>query len=158
MRKATFGGWLAAVFFPERCAACGEVVPVGQGFCDRCRESLPRILPPVCPLCGREMKRFRSFYGCTGYREGCKFSVNTTICRRVIPVVQLKKLITEGKTDLLSGFVSARTGKTFEAALRLSDGKAVFDFPPRAAAPAPASAIPPAVGEEPPLPEPPPGY
>ncbi len=112
----------------------------------------------ICPLCGREMKRFRSFYGCTGYREGCKFSVNTTICRRVIPVVQLKKLITEGKTDLLSGFVSARTGKTFEAALRLSDGKAVFDFPPRAAAPAPASAMPPVVGEEPPLPEPPPGY
>ena len=54
MRKATFGGWLAAVFFPERCAACGEVVPYRQGFCGRCRESLPRIVPPVCPLCGRE--------------------------------------------------------------------------------------------------------
>lgn len=110
----------------------------------------------TCPLCGREMKRFRNFYGCTGYQEGCRFSVNTVICRRVIPVAQLQKLIASGKTDLLQGFVSPRTGKTFEAALRLADGKAVFDFPPRVRPAAPAP--PPSGGEEPPLPEPPPGY
>ncbi len=83
----------------------------------------------TCPLCGKDIKRMRSFYGCTGYREtGCKFSVNTSICRRVIPLVQLKKLLEEGKTDKLEGFYSTRTGKTFSAALRLDGGKAVFDF------------------------------
>lgn len=111
----------------------------------------------VCPVCGRELKRFRSFYGCTGYQEGCKFSVNLTICKRVIPLTQLRKLITEGRTDVLSGFVSGRTGKTFEASLRLSEGKAVFDFPERApSVQNPSVQV--ADGEEPPLPEPPPGF
>ena len=109
----------------------------------------------ICPLCGKELKRQRSFYGCSGYKDGCKFSVNTSVCKRVIPLVQLKKLIEEGKTDLLDGFVSNRTGKTFEAYLKLSDGKAVFEFPARAPTSAP---IPLAFGEEPPLPEPPPEF
>lgn len=50
-------GWkrrLAAVLFPERCAACGRVILCGEGFCPGCREALPRMEPPVCPLCGRE--------------------------------------------------------------------------------------------------------
>ena len=111
----------------------------------------------VCPVCGRELKRFRSFYGCTGYQEGCRFSVNITICKRVIPLSQLRKLITEGKTDVLSGFVSGRTGKTFDASLRLSQGKAVFEFPERASS-VPNPSVQVADGEEPPLPEPPPGY
>lgn len=44
---------LLAVLFPERCAYCGQVVRCGEGCCPCCAESLPRILPPVCPLCGR---------------------------------------------------------------------------------------------------------
>ncbi len=114
----------------------------------------------ICPLCGKELRRMQRFYGCSGYKEGCKFSVNTAICRRVIPKVQLKKLIEEGKTDVLSGFVSARTGKTFEAALKLENGRAVFDFPPKSFSAASASSqpLPIGVGEEAPLPEPPPGY
>lgn len=111
----------------------------------------------TCPLCGKAVRRMRTFYGCAGYREGCRFSVNTTICRRVIPLTQLRKLLTEGKTDLLSGFVSPKSGKTFEAALKLEGGRAVFDFPPRNRG---AAVAPPGMadGEEPPLPEPPPGY
>lgn len=86
----------------------------------------------VCPVCGKEVKRFRSFYGCTGYREtGCRFSLNTSICGRTIPVTQVKKLLAEGKTDLMDGFISSKTGKTFSAAFKLADGKAVFDFPPK---------------------------
>lgn len=50
----TFGRRLAAVFFPERCAACGEVVAVGEGLCPACRDTMPRIGVPVCPLCGLE--------------------------------------------------------------------------------------------------------
>jgi len=45
---------IAAVFFPERCAACGTVVALGEGLCAVCREEVPRIGTPICPLCGLE--------------------------------------------------------------------------------------------------------
>ncbi len=110
-----------------------------------------------CPVCGHEIKRFRNFYGCTGYQEtGCRFSINTVICGRAIPVSQVKKLIGEGKTDFMDGFVSAKSGKPFRAAFKLENGKAVFDFPPRETSVSRATVIP--EGEEPPLPEPPEGY
>ncbi len=50
----TFKRRLIAVFFPERCAACGEVVAVGEGVCPDCGDTMPRIGVPVCPLCGHE--------------------------------------------------------------------------------------------------------
>jgi DNA topoisomerase-3 len=80
-----------------------------------------------CPLCGREVRRMRSFYGCSGYKEGCKFSVNTVICKRPISVSNIKLLLTQGKTAVISGFVS-KSGKPFDAALILQEGRAVFDF------------------------------
>jgi DNA topoisomerase-3 len=82
-----------------------------------------------CPLCGKDVKRLRSFYGCTGYKEdGCKFSVNTYICRRSIGVAHLQQLLTTGQTEVIRGFVSPKSGKSFDAALKLEDGKAVFVF------------------------------
>ena len=53
MRRPRAVRRLLAVLFPERCAYCGQVVRCGEGCCPCCAESLPRILPPVCPLCGR---------------------------------------------------------------------------------------------------------
>ena len=90
----------------------------------------------VCPLCGGEVRRMRSFYGCSGYREGCKFSVNTHICGRAIPVKSLQKLLKDGETEVIDGFRSKKTGQPFSAALRLDEnGKAVFSFPDKAVMP-----------------------
>ncbi|MBE6553958.1 MAG: DNA topoisomerase III [Ruminococcaceae bacterium] len=108
-----------------------------------------------CPLCGRDVKRQRNFYGCSGYKEGCKFSVNISICNRVISVSMLRDLIANGRTAVISGFLSARTGKTFDAALKLEGGRAVFDFEKRQPARLDPS-LPIWDGDEPPLPEPPP--
>ncbi len=108
-----------------------------------------------CPLCGRDMKRQRSFYGCSGYKEGCKFSVNISICNRVISVAMLKELTETGKTSVISGFVSPKSGKSFDAALKLENGRAVFDFEKRSFATRPQGALPIGNGDEPPLPEPP---
>ncbi len=86
-----------------------------------------------CPLCGKEVRRMRSFYGCSGYRDGCKFSVNTYICKKAISVSNLQKLLTDGQTDVIDGFVSPKSGKTFSASLKLDEtGKAVFAFADRA--------------------------
>lgn len=83
----------------------------------------------VCPLCGGKIWRTNFGYGCSAYREkGCKFSVGGVICSRVIPKSAVTRLLSEGKTQKLDGFVSPRTGKTFSAALKLDGGKAVFDF------------------------------
>ena len=44
---------------------------------------------------------------------------------------QVKKLLGEGKTDLLKGFVSNKTNRKFEAFLIVKDGKTGFEFQPR---------------------------
>ena len=85
-----------------------------------------------CPLCGNEIRRMRSFYGCSGYKEGCKFSVNTYICGKAVSASNLRKLLAEGKTDPIEGFISKKTGNTFTARLVLDENKkAVFVFDDR---------------------------
>ena len=81
-----------------------------------------------CPVCGRDVVRSRYGYGCSGYKEGCRFSVSNVICGRVISVSNIKQLLETGKTYKIEGFVSKRTGNKFAAQLKLEDGKAVFDF------------------------------
>lgn len=56
---------IAAVFFPERCAYCGTVIPPCRPACDRCLPQLPRIETPVCRLCGRG----RESCSCEGHRR-----------------------------------------------------------------------------------------
>ena len=85
-----------------------------------------------CPICGKDIKRFRTFYGCTGYKDGCKFLVSIQICGRAISVANLQRLIETGHTAVIQGFVSSKTQKTFDAALKLENGRAVFDFEKRA--------------------------
>lgn len=82
----------------------------------------------VCPVCGKEVRRTSFGYGCSGYKDGCKFSVNGVICGRVISLSNMKKLLTDGTTYKIEGFVSPRTGKTFDAKMKLQEGRAVFDF------------------------------
>ena len=82
-----------------------------------------------CPLCGRDVKRGKFSYGCSGYKEGCKFSVGSYICNRAVSVSNVKLLLETGKTSKIQGFVSKKTGKSFDATLVLRDGKAEFDFP-----------------------------
>ena len=82
----------------------------------------------ACPLCGKTVMRGKFSYGCTGYKEGCTFRVNTSICGRVISAANMRLLLSTGKTSKIKGFVSKKSGKAFDAALRLENGQAVFDF------------------------------
>ncbi len=82
-----------------------------------------------CPLCGGTVRRTGFGYGCASYKEnGCRFSIREVICGRTVPIRAVRALLTEGKTGQLDGFVSPKTGRTFNACLRLEDGRAVFDF------------------------------
>ena len=81
-----------------------------------------------CPVCGKTVTRTKFGYGCSGYRDGCKFSSGNIICGKVVSVDNMKKLLETGSTDLISGFVSKRTGKEFSARLAVEGGKVVFKF------------------------------
>ncbi len=82
-----------------------------------------------CPLCGGDVVRYKFKYSCSTYKEsGCNFGVSCYICDRAISVSNVKKLLTEGKTSKIQGFISKKTGKSFDAFLTLRDGKAEFQF------------------------------
>ncbi len=81
----------------------------------------------TCPLCGREIVRTRRGYGCKGYKEGCRFTIWSTIAGRSISVLETKALLSEGKTEVLDGFISKK-GTAFSARLKLEGEKVVFEF------------------------------
>ncbi len=81
-----------------------------------------------CPICGENVVRTKFGYGCSGYKNGCKFSISRKICGRIISAQNVKMLLEAGKTCKISGFVSPRTGKSFDAFLKLDGGRAVFEF------------------------------
>lgn len=81
----------------------------------------------VCPLCGRDVVRYKYNYGCSGYKEGCKFRIFMSMSGRTISVNNAKQLLDQGKTDILHGFVS-KSGKNFDAVIKLEGDKCVFDF------------------------------
>ena len=69
-----------------------------------------------CPLCDGEVETTPFGYGCSNYRtNGCKFSIGA-IAGRNLTEEEVTKLLTEGKTEILNGFVS-RSKKKFSAAL-----------------------------------------
>ena len=82
----------------------------------------------VCPLCGGNVVRTKFGYGCDGYKDGCKFSVNNVILDRVISLSHMKMLLETGKTGKIDGFISKKSGKPFSAVLKLEDGKVAFEF------------------------------
>lgn len=69
-----------------------------------------------CPLCDGEVETTPFGYGCSNYRtNGCKFSIGT-IAGRDLTEEEVTKLLTEGKTEIINGFVS-KLKKKFSAAL-----------------------------------------
>jgi len=82
----------------------------------------------TCPLCGKEIVNGRKGYYCSGYKDGCTFTIWKFMCRRAISVANAKALLSSGKTGKISGFIS-KNDKPFDAALKLDEsGKVVFDF------------------------------
>lgn len=80
-----------------------------------------------CPVCGKDVVRGKFSYGCLGFEEGCKFRVGISICRRDIPIDEVRRLLSEGSTVKLDGFIS-KNGKRFDGKLVVKDGSAVFSF------------------------------
>ncbi|MFC1993527.1 ComF family protein [Chloroflexota bacterium] len=53
------------LLFPQWCIGCGKE---GAFLCHSCLRSLPRILPPLCPKCGRPQSSGILCPGCVGWQ------------------------------------------------------------------------------------------
>ncbi len=89
-----------------------------------------------CPKCTGKVYEHGLNYVCehsVGPGKTCDFRTGKIILQQEISAAQVAKLLTEGKTDLLEGFVSSRTNRKFKAYLvRQSNGKIGFEFEVRA--------------------------
>ncbi len=104
-----------------------------------------------CPKCGANVYEHGTSYVCersVGAERSCDFRSGKLILQQAVEPAQMQKLLAEGKTDLLTGFVSARTRRKFSAFLvRDKAGKVSFEFEPRGegatkrAAPAPGKEL-----------------
>jgi len=85
------------------------------------RESLGK-----CPVCSRDVVEYPKSYGCTGYKEGCKFAIWKEISGKKITPTQAKLLLNQGKTGIIKGFLTKEKNK-FDAVLVVrEDGKIIF--------------------------------
>ncbi|MDZ5784323.1 type IA DNA topoisomerase [Marinococcus luteus] len=89
----------------------------------------PQRTEPIalCPVCqkGQMMER-KSFYGCSEYANGCKFTVPKTLLKKRITQAQVKKLCEKGETQLIKGF---KGKKPFDAKLKRKENGVEFVFP-----------------------------
>ncbi|MET0981609.1 MAG: topoisomerase C-terminal repeat-containing protein, partial [Telluria sp.] len=92
-----------------------------------------------CPKCAAGVYEMGLAYVCehsVAKPKTCDFRSGRIILQQEILPEQMAKLLNEGKTDLLPGFVSQRTRRPFKAFLtRAKDGKISFEFEERKAKP-----------------------
>ncbi len=84
-----------------------------------------------CPKCAAGVFEHGTSYVCeksVGPAKTCDFRSGKIILQQPIDAVQMKKLLADGKTDLLKEFVSNRTRRKFSAYLVAQDGKVGFEF------------------------------
>ena len=92
-----------------------------------------------CPKCTGNVYEMGLAYVCehtVAKPKTCDFRSSRIILQQEILPEQMAKLLNEGKTDLLPGFISQRTRRPFKAFLvRGKDGKISFEFEERKAKP-----------------------
>ena len=115
-------------FGDDKNAESGEIVEFGDA------ETLG-----ACPKCGSAVHEHGANYVCSKAvptnaqpTPSCDFKTGRVILQQVIEQDQIKKLLAEGKTDLLEKFVSNKTRRAFKAYLTYDAeaGKVSFAFEP----------------------------
>ncbi len=84
-----------------------------------------------CPICGKSLRMLPSGLGCSGWvkedENSCKFFLSRTVLGAKLTDKDLNNLI-EGKPSSKSYKFTSKKGKSFEAKVRLVDGKIDFMF------------------------------
>lgn len=120
------GAWKAEFFFdddkpatedaPAAQTSLGKITVKGQGELELFENDKQWSIP-----------EFRQ----SGNKSG--FSMSRTILGKEIDIEQLYRVLADGKSELITGFVSQRTNRAFDAYLVLDEkkGNVGFEFPPR---------------------------
>ncbi|SNS01907.1 type IA DNA topoisomerase [Hymenobacter mucosus] len=84
-----------------------------------------------CPVCRLgQMLKGKSAWGCSRFREDCQFRVPFEWGGKTLTDAQMNQLLRKGKTGVIRGFISSKTGNRYEAALQVgAEGRIepVFD-------------------------------
>lgn len=70
-----------------------------------------------CPWCSNPLQKTQWGYGCSNWKNGCKFGVNNKA--GVITVDDIRDLVEHGQTRLITGIGRGKDGKPFDAILEL---------------------------------------
>ncbi|SFX75084.1 DNA topoisomerase-3 [Thermoactinomyces sp. DSM 45891] len=92
------------------------------------KESEAKLYVGKCPLCGEGVIARKSFYGCTGYQKGCKFTLPGELSGKKISEANARKLLEGKKTGLIKGFKSSKKDTTYNASLKLENHKIQFIY------------------------------
>src|SRR5699024_555568 len=74
----------------------------------------------TCPSCQNKIENKGKFYGCTGYKDGCKVSFPKKWAGKTLSEKMVKDLCDKKETSKLQGFKS-KNGKSFDAELILDE-------------------------------------
>ena len=89
----------------------------------------------VCPCCGARVLDMPAAYQCEKNIRGdkkCTFRIGKTILSRDISQEEVRTLLADKRTPLLSGFVSKKNQRAFKAYLIVkANGSIAFEFEPR---------------------------
>jgi DNA topoisomerase-3 len=80
-----------------------------------------------CPRCGKNIVERKGFYGCTGYKEGCRFTLPQEYLGKKISKTNVKRLIEKSRSNLIKGFKSNK-GTSFDAYLVLQNNKLSIEY------------------------------
>jgi DNA topoisomerase-3 len=82
-----------------------------------------------CPVCKLgTMLKGSSAFGCSRFREDCQFRVPFEWGGKKLTDTQLRQLLRRGETGVIKGLLSAKTGKKYDAALKVDEGRVVPVF------------------------------
>ena len=83
----------------------------------------------TCPNCQNSVVDKGKFYGCSGYKDGCKFTLPKRWSQKALTKKNVQDLLSKRETSLIKGFKSKK-GSNFSAKLTLNDEmKLAFEFP-----------------------------
>ena len=81
----------------------------------------------TCPACSGDVVVGAKAYGCSNWRNGCRFVVWKTMAQKEITPGIVQQLLKDQITDEITGFTS-KAGKLFNAKLKVVGGEVKFEF------------------------------
>ena len=104
------------------------------------KDAAELVVAGKCPICGKPVVERKKSWQCSSNKfkktesgefvraEGCGFSVQKEILKKKITKSMVRDLCEKGRTNIIDGFVSSRSGKKFSAALKFEEGKVNLTF------------------------------